>query len=426
MRWSPRHRIRVDYLPLRCVERVSETAVESAYSVGTGRVTRQRPDDDRAAAGLVDFELNDEQAMLKDVTRSLLGNHCSIAAVRAGLDAHPDADTQLWALGAELGWPGLALPEEHGGSGQGLVELAIVAEELGRALARVPVLTSAVVGAAVARGGSERLQAATLPALADGTAWASWAFAEPSQPWSLDGVTTTARADGDSHVLDGVKTAVAFADGARWLLVTARLDSTPTSFLVDRAAPGISVRRQAVLDLTRSFYEVRLDGVRVPSGRCLDGGAAATQRLLDDAAVLGCAEALGTMDRMCELTVAYAGVRVQFGAPIGSFQAVKHGAADMAVQVLAARAAIYYAAMAADAGTVDAARAACVAASYVSAATGPVAGEALQLHGGIGFTWEHDLHLYLRRAKVDGVLHGDAALHRERLCRLLSPDPQPV
>jgi alkylation response protein AidB-like acyl-CoA dehydrogenase len=383
-------------------------------------------DDRRAGGDQVDFELSDEQAMLREVSRDLLGDRSPVTQVRALLDTESDTDPELWRLGAELGWPGLALPEEHGGSGQGLVELAIVAEELGRALARGPFLSSAVAGAAVARGGSAELRTEVLPQLADGSAWATWAFVEPSAPWTLDGISATARAERGSYVLDGTKTTVQAAGGARWLLVTAVLDGSPASFLVDRDAPGVTVRRQRVLDLTRTFHEVRFDGVRVPSTRKIDGDAADVQRLLDDAAVLGCAEALGVMDRLLEMTVEYTSVRVQFGRPIGSFQAVKHGAAGIAIDALASRAAVYYAAMAADASTADAAKAACVAASYMSATIGQAAGEALQLHGGIGFTWEHDLHLYLRRAKVEGMLHGDAAVHRERLTRLIRETPLPV
>ncbi|TQM11376.1 acyl-CoA dehydrogenase family protein [Pseudonocardia kunmingensis] len=372
----------------------------------------------------MDFELSDEQAMLRAASRDLLSDHSPVDVVRAQMERAAndaeDVDPVLWRLAGELGWPGLAVVEEHGGTGQGLIELALVAEEVGRAAARVPLLPTALVGRAVARGGPAQLQAEVLPALAAGSAWASWAVAEPRSPWALDGVHATARVDGDATVLHGVKTLVQDAGGARWLLVTALRDGAPESFLVDREAPGVSVRRQQVLDLTRAFYEVRLDGVRVPRERHLSGGATDVQRLLDDASVLRSAEALGVMDRMLELTVEYMKVRVQFGRPLGTFQAVKQKCATMAMLVHGTRAATYYAAMATDAGTTDAARAACVAASYSGAATGDVAGDSLQLHGGIGFTWEHDLHLYLRRAKVDGVLYGDAAVHRDRLCGLVS------
>lgn len=373
----------------------------------------------------VDFELSDEQAMLREASRNLLHNKFPRERVRELLDTDHEVDSGLWRLGTGLGWTGLALPPEHDGSGQGLVELAIVAEELGRALARGPFLTTAVVGSAVMRGGSQALQAAVLPRLAGGNR-ATWAFAEPRAPWTLAGISATAEPDGDGFVLTGTKTAVQDAAGAHWLLVTALLDGRPTSFLLDRNTPGLTIRRQRVLDLTRTFHEVRLDGVRVPRGRRLDGDATDVQRLLDDAAVLGCAESVGVMDRLLEMTVEHTTARVQFGRPIGSFQAVQHAAADSAIDAHGARAATYYAAMAADAGAPDASRAACVAASHVSAVLGAAAGRALQLHGGIGFTWEHDLHLYLRRAKVDEVLHGSAAVHRERLTRLIDATPLPV
>jgi alkylation response protein AidB-like acyl-CoA dehydrogenase len=364
----------------------------------------------------VDFELSDEQAMLRTTSRGLLADR---APIRAHLDQDEDVDPALWRLAGDLGWTGLVLPEEHGGAGQGLVEAALVAEELGRAAARGPFMPAALVGRALARGGSPRLRAEVLPALAEGEAWATWAFAEPRSPWTLDGVYASAHTEGDAVVLEGVKTAVQDAGGARWLLVTARHDGVPTSFLVDRDAPGVTVRRQRVLDLTRAFYEVRLDGVRVPLDRRLDGGPADVRQLLDDASILLAAEILGVLGRLLEMTVEYVKTRVQFGRPLGTFQAVKHKCATMAMLVHGIRAATGYAAMTADANTVDAARAACVAASYSSAATGDVAGEALQLHGGIGFTWDHDLHLYLRRAEVDGVLYGDAAIHRDRLCSLV-------
>ncbi|MFJ1969485.1 acyl-CoA dehydrogenase family protein [Streptomyces sp. NPDC087903] len=371
----------------------------------------------------MNFELSDEQAMVRAASRGLLADRAPIARVRARLDraddTDSDADGEVWSLAAELGWPGLALPEEYGGAGQGLVELALVAEEAGRALARVPFLPTAVVGRALATTGSPRLRAEVLPRLAAGSEWATWAFAEPRAPWTLDGIRATARTDGSDVVLGGVKTAVQDAGGAHWLLVTARHEGVPVSFLVARDVPGVTVRRLRVLDPTRAFYEVRFDGVRVPSDRRLDGGPTAIQRLLDDAAVLRCADALGVLERMLELTVEHAGTRVQFGRPIGTFQAVKHACADMAMLVHGVRAATYHAAMAGDAGSGDAAQSACAAASYTSDSAGEVAGRALQLHGGIGFTWEHDLHLYLRRAKVDSVLHGGAGVHRDRLCTLL-------
>jgi len=374
----------------------------------------------------MDFELTDEQAMLREASRDLLTDRAPTSVVRGQLETEVEVDPALWRLAAELGWPGLLVPEEHGGAGQGLIEMALVAEEIGRAVGRGPFLATAVVGRAVARGASETLAAEVLPALAEGEAWATWAFAEPKLPWSLDGLRATARTDGDHVVLSGTKTAVQDADGARWLLVTALAEDGPASFLVDRDAAGVSVRRQRSIDLTRSFSEVRFDDVRVPVARRLAGGAAEIQQLLDDSAVLLAAETLGTLDRMLQLTLDYVRVRVQFGRPIGSFQAVKQACSRMAEQVMGVRAATYSAAMAADAGADDAATTACVAASYSSSVAGEVAGAALQLHGGIGFTWEHDLHLFLRRAKADGVLQGDSAVHRDRLVNAVTAAPATV
>jgi alkylation response protein AidB-like acyl-CoA dehydrogenase len=358
----------------------------------------------------VDFELSDEQVMLRDAVRAVLSDQAP------DRDRDDDVDPVLWRLTAAQGWPGLAIPGEFGGSGQGLAEFALVAEEVGRAAARGPFLPTTLVGRALARGGREQVRAEVLPLLAAGTGWATWAFAEPGSPWTPDGVRATARADGAAVVLDGVKTAVQDAGGARWLLVTAHDGAGPASFLVDRDAPGVTVRRQRVLDLTRAFYEVRLDGVRVSRERHVGGDV---QLLLDEASVLLAAETLGVLERLLEMTVDHVKTRVQFDRPLGSFQAVKHKCATMALHVHGTRAAAYYAAMAADAGSPDAELAACVAASHASAVAGEVAGESLQLHGGIGFTWEHDLHRYLRRAHTDAVLHGDAAVHRDRLCDLV-------
>lgn len=303
------------------------------------------------------------------------------------------------------------------------MELVLVAEETGRALGRGPFTSTALVGRALAAAGPPRLRTEVLPELAAGSRWATWAFAEPHAPWTLDGIRATARTEADVVVLDGVKTAVQDAGGARLLLVTALHDGIPASFLVDRHAPGVTVRRRRVLDPTRSFYEVRFENVRVPYGHRLDDGPDGIQRLLDEASLLRCADALGVMERMLELTVEHVKTRVQFGRPIGAFQAVKHACADMALLVHGTRAATFHAAMAVDAGADDAARAACAAAAHASAAAGEVAGRALQLHGGVGFTWEHDLHLHLRRARADSVLYGDSAVHRDRLCTLLRRPP---
>ncbi|MET9491209.1 acyl-CoA dehydrogenase family protein [Nocardia sp. NPDC006630] len=371
----------------------------------------------------MNFELSDEQEMLRDAVSALLSAHAPLETVRAWLDRDDDVDPLLWRRAADLGWPGMVVPEHYGGTGQGLVELALAAEESGRALARGPFLSTAIVGHALTVAGSAGLRQEVLPDLAAGSVWATWAFAENYAPWTLSGLRTRAQSDGDLFILDGVKTAVQDAGAARWLLVTALHNDIPTSFLVDRDAAGVIVRREHSLDPTRTFYEIRLEGVQVPAERRLDGGPEAVQRLLDYASVLNCADALGAMQRMLDLTVGYTGVRVQFGQPIGSFQAVKHACTDMALLVHGSRAVTYYAAMAVDGQAADAATWACSAAAYIADCAGDVAGAALQLHGGIGFTWEHDLHLYIRRAETNRVLYGDADVHHDRLCSLLRRSP---
>jgi alkylation response protein AidB-like acyl-CoA dehydrogenase len=372
----------------------------------------------------VDFELSDEQRMLRDATRRLLEARSPLTAVRAAHDSEPGFDRGLWLEGSALGWPGMAVPEELGGSGQGIVELAVVAQEHGRLVQPGPFLPTATVTLALVAAGADRPEvrertADVLGGAADGTSILSWAFAEPGRGWLPEATATQATRAAGGLVVTGVKTSVQDADVADVLLVTARCDGELVQLLVDRSAPGVSCTRLRGLDLGRHLCEVRLDGVRAPESAVVATGTAAVERDLAAGAVLLCAESVGVGARLLEMTVDYAKMRVQFGRPIGSFQATKHKCATMRSQLQGAQVATYYAAMALAAGTDDADTAASVATSFTSEAVSRIAGEALQIHGGIGFTWEHDLHLYLRRAKSNEVLYGDASLHRELLCRNL-------
>lgn len=365
----------------------------------------------------MDFELTDEQAMLREASREMLADRLTIDRTLVDRGADP-YDAELWRVGCDLGWTGLAVPERFGGTEQGLAELVLVAEEIGRAAAPNPFMATALVARAVARGGSAALPAAVLPALADGTA-ATLAMAEPGGSGRPEDTGAHAIPTAGGYRLTGAKTAVQDADNARWLLVTATIADRVGLLLVDQDDPGVRIRRQHGLDLTRSFCEVSFDDVAVPADRLLDGGPAAVRMLVGAAGVLTAADALGAMERMLAMTVEHVSTRRQFDRPIGTFQAVKHAAASMAIDVHATRAAVHYAAMAADAAAPDADRAAAAATSFAGTAARRVAGWALQLHGGIGFTWEHDLHLYLRRATVDAVLHGDPTVHDDRLVTLL-------
>jgi alkylation response protein AidB-like acyl-CoA dehydrogenase len=356
----------------------------------------------------VDFELTEEQAALREVSRGMLAVSCPPQLVRSLAASGTDVDEKLWQRGAELGWSGLAVPEEYDGAGQGLVELCLVAEELGRAAAPGPFAESALTGLVLARSGRPQL----LSALASGDLKASLACHGQ----------TAGHYDGDDLVLSGRATAVQSAATADWLLVTAAVPPVPGDadrrlVLVERAAVAVEPRR--TLDETRRWYDVVFDGVRVRPADVIADDDARIQWLTDAAAVLNAADSLGAGERLLDMTVSYVKVREQFGRPIGSFQSVKHKVADMLTTLKGARAATYYAAMALDAGVADATVAASVAKAFTAEGVAALAGEALQTHGGIGFTWEHDLHLYLRRVKVNEMLYGAPAEHYERIVTLL-------
>jgi alkylation response protein AidB-like acyl-CoA dehydrogenase len=352
----------------------------------------------------VDFELTEEQAALREVSRSMLAANCPPQLVRSLASAGRDLDDKLWQRAAELGWIGLAVPEAHDGAGQGLVELCLVAEEIGRAAAPGAFADTALIALALARSGRTSL----VPAMTGGHLKASWAHHG----------TVTGSYDADEFVLRGRATAVQAAAAADWLLVTAACDNGGRRLvLVERQRVSIEPRR--TLDETRRWYDIVLDNVRVQPADVVAADEAEIQWLTDAAAVLTAADALGVGERLLEMTVGYVKVREQFGRPLGSFQSVKHKVAGMLTTLKGARAATYYAAMALDAGVTTATTASSAAKAFTGEGIAALAGEALQTHGGIGFTWEHDLHLYLRRAKVDEMLYGAAAEHHERLVSLM-------
>lgn len=370
----------------------------------------------------MDFGFSDEQEMLRAATRRYLEQASPTARVREVASSELGYDPSVVRDGAELGWSGLALPEELGGAGGSIVDLVVIAEELGRLVQPGPFLASTVVALSVAEYGSAAQRAEVLPRMISGETCATWCFAEPGGVWDAEGVTLEGKASGVEIELRGTKRYVQDAQVADWLLVTARVEGVLTQVLVERDTPGIDVVPLSTLDITRRLCDVTFERARVPATAVLGGpGTAdvAVERQLQAAAVLLCAESVGGAGRLLELTVQYAKDRVQFGRPIGSFQAIRHKCANMLVWLEASKAATNYAALAHQDRLPDAAHAASIAKSYVGEAFAKLAGEALQIHGGIGFTWEHDVHLYLRRAKSNEVLYGDPAWHRERICRLL-------
>jgi alkylation response protein AidB-like acyl-CoA dehydrogenase len=369
----------------------------------------------------MDFGFGEEQDLLRSSTRRFLTEHQPLAAVRRSLEEPDVFDADVWRQGAELGWTAMLIPPEHeGGSvtGQPLVDLVVLAEELGRVLNPGPFVGCNVVADAIARFGTEIQRKEHLPRLARGEATAAFCLSGDGSP-EPGAVEVRASRQGDQWHLDGATRFVQAAHNAALLLVVVSgPDGEVRTLLVPRPNDGLSERVLTGLDLTRRFAEVRFDGVVVPAGAEVPGGWDVVERCLSLATVLQAAEDVGAADRVFEETVDYAKKRVQFGRTIGSFQAIKHRLADLLVELEAMRAAAYYAALALCDGLDDAAEAVATAGAYVGDAFARLCGESVQLHGGIGFTWEHDAHLFVRRAKVNQVLYGDGAWHRERLVRL--------
>jgi len=376
----------------------------------------------------LELDLDDEQQQLAESTRGFLARHYPPAGVRAVLEAERVPDPDGWRRAAEMGWVAVLAPAAVSGLDAGPPEATVVAEELGRAVNWTPFLGNALACAALAGVGRAAAApapgtpaAALLERLVAGETTAAWAGPEPGgESWGAVRIGSEARRHGDGFVVDGAKRLVADADLAAELVVTARLDGELVDFLVPAAAPGVTVEPARTLDLTRRFPTVRLDRVEVGGdARVARAGASPFDSVLDLAAVLVAADAVGAAERLLEMTVEYALGRIAFERPIGSYQAVKHFCADMLLRVEAARAAVRNAALRLGAGDPGAARAVAVAASYTADATTWIAGTALQVHGGIGFTWEHDLHLFLRRIDADAALFGGAREQRRRLAEMV-------
>jgi alkylation response protein AidB-like acyl-CoA dehydrogenase len=336
------------------------------------------------------------------------------------MDDPQGASDAIWKEMARLGWLGLALPEDHGGSGLGMVETAIVLEELGRCACPGPYFPTVLAGLLVARAGTDTQRARWLPAIATGTARATVAFLDRDLDWAAEATQTEAAPREGGVALTGEKSFVPWAHVADLLLVPARTEAGVSLFLVESGAPGVTFTPMAAMDLGTRWATVRFDRTPVPAAAALGGpgqGPALLAWLLQRAAVGAAAEMLGAARRCLDMAVAYAKVREQFGQPIGAFQAIRHKCAEMLLEVENAHAATYYAAWALDAGADDAPVAASVAKAYVGDAARAVCGEAIQVHGGIGFTWEYDLHLYVKRAKALEAMYGDTDYHRELIVR---------
>jgi alkylation response protein AidB-like acyl-CoA dehydrogenase len=368
----------------------------------------------------VDFGFSEEQEMLRQSARALLERECSSAVVRKLMEDERGCDAALWKRMAELGWLGLVIPEEFGGGGLSYVDLILIMEEMGRVVLPSPFIWTVMFTEAIKRAGSDKQKCSYLPKIASGELIATVAYLEPSAVWSPDGIAMVARKEGTGYVLDGTKLFVNDGHIANWILLAARTGETGsrgiTLFALESNRPGIAVTRLTTMDQTRKLAEVTFTGVKADAtdivGPVGDGWNIMSN-VIDCGKVMLAGEMMGGAQKVLELTVDYAKVRVQFGRPIGSFQAVQHKCANMMIDVEGAKSAAYYASWAVSNQVAEAPLAAALAKAAASDAFRRVSAEGIQLHGGIGFTWDHDMHLYFKRAKSSEFSFGDANWNRE-------------
>jgi len=368
------------------------------------------------------FSLTEEQQALAAAVAAFLDKRSPETEVRRLMEDGGAPNSAVWAqLAGQLGLPGLVVPEQYGGGGFGFLDFALVAECTGAALLVAPLLSTVCAASAVTLSTDEELKSAYLPRLASGDQIGTLAVAEESGSWDITATEATVElADDGQSKLSGVKMYVADGQTADIFVVSARSQVGPVGlYVVEANSPAVTVTPLSTLDMTRP--QARVEFSSAPA-RPLTGDAdqmAVPERVMATAAILLAAEQVGGAQRCLDMAVEYAKIRVQFGRPIGSFQAIKHKCADMLLDVESARSAAYYAASVLDDDSESPLIAAALAKAHCSSAYTRVAAENIQIHGGIGFTWEHPAHLYFKRAKTSEILLGDPAWQRERLADLV-------
>jgi alkylation response protein AidB-like acyl-CoA dehydrogenase len=371
------------------------------------------------------FDLTDDQRLLQSTTAEFLEKSCPVTVARALHDAGRAFDRETWRRGAELGWTSLVVPEELGGgsvSGEGLVDATIIAEQFGRLAAPGPFLAVNVVAAALAEATNASAHAQLIQRLLTGEAIGTWACCAPDRGWDPAAAAIEAVADGDGYRLTGIHDRVEAAADADVFLVLARTPEGLAQFVVPCDADGLSVSSLTSLDLTRGFGRVEYDGVRVAPGAMVGAvgeAESAVERQFQIAVVLQCAELAGVVEKVLEFTRQWMFDRFSFGRPLASYQALKHRFADMTLWSHAAQATTAAAAAAVQARRDDAAELVSIAKAYAGQRATDIIQDCVQLHGGLGVTWEHDIHVYLRRATVDRVTWGAPSEHRRRVADLL-------
>jgi len=375
----------------------------------------------------MEFSLSEEQEMLRTMARDFLENECPKTFVRQMMEDEVGYTRDLWKKMADVGWLGLTFPEEYGGAGMNFRDLTILCEETGRALLPGPFIpTILLVGTPILEAGTDEQKQEFLPRIASGDLICTLAVLEEDGDFWPEGVQLKATERGNDYIISGTKLFVPDAKGVDYMLVAARTgrSSDPeygiTLFMVDTTEWGVFVSPLNTMDETRKLYEVVFNRVAVPSaniiGKVNEGWPILKEAALKATAAL-CAEMVGGGEWVLETTVTYAKDRVAFGVPIGSFQSIKHKCADMFSGLEYARSLMEWAAEALKDGARSAPRAVSMAKSYCGDVYKYVCGEGVQIHGGIGFTWDHDMHLYFKRSRADDTLFGDANYHRELLAR---------
>jgi alkylation response protein AidB-like acyl-CoA dehydrogenase len=368
----------------------------------------------------VTFGFTEDQNELRSTTARFLEEKSSSAIVRELMEGDTGFDEGTWKQMADLGWFGMAIPEEYGGIGFGFVEVTVLMEEMGKKLLPAPYFSSVILSAnAILNAGTEDQKKELLPGIADGTTRAALAFVEPSGKWEVDSVELSASESGGNWTLSGDKSYVIDGATANLLVVAAKTGKGVSLFTVDPDADGVTRTPLATLDMTRKQAKISFNSTPAKLLGEDGAGAAALAKTLDQAAAALAAEMVGGSQQCLDMSTTYAKERYQFGRPIGSFQAIKHKCANMLMEVEMARSAAYYAGWAAAEDPDELSLAASLAKAYCSDAYFHAAAENIQIHGGIGFTWEHDAHLYFRRAKSSEIYLGDATYHRELVAQKL-------
>ena len=368
----------------------------------------------------ISLTLTDDQSLFHETTARFIDAELPRERTRALHDDPGGFDRGWLAKAAELGWFSMLVPEECGGgsvSGNPMADAALIAEELGRHVQPGPFIPMNVALAALAREESDLVREEIVAAGVAGEAIVAWAFADDHGRWDL-GAGVSLMEDGNGYRLSGTRGVVQDAVQADWILVPGTLHGEPVQAVVSAADQTVRQEPLDGLDLSRRFSTLSLNGVSVPADQVLRDAQASMDLQLAQAAVLAAVETVGAMDELFTMTVDYSKDRIAFGRPIGSFQALKHDMADLAMGLETAKAAVIAAVDALDQSSTSAFEVASMAAAFVGEQGNQTAQQCLQIHGGIGYTWEHDLHLLMRRIQTNSVMYGTPTWHRERICRL--------